>query len=303
MIRRIRRRIRDGDWPDRREAARQLSRTYHKRAGTKSYNEDGVDVFAADWDNLLVLDACRYDTFERALPNDLSGRLERRISRGSMTREWVRGNFTGQHLDDTVYVTANGTFARIRDEIGGRVHAEVPLWHDEYREGPGNSVAPPEVVADATMEANDEYPEKRLVAHFVQPHTPYLGPSGDRFDPRVPLSEIPRRYDVTHAQIWQAYVENLDLAMTEVERLLEALPGKTVVTADHGELLGEPLRPVPVSDYGHPDGIYVDELVTVPWFVSTDGTRKTITTDPPVVTREHDRADVESHLRDLGYTT
>jgi hypothetical protein len=39
-----------------------------------------------DWDNLIILDACRYGAFERN--NTIPGALEYRFSRGSMTGEF-----------------------------------------------------------------------------------------------------------------------------------------------------------------------------------------------------------------------
>ena len=291
-------RVRAGGVPDTRAVARRLARAYHQRGGLRRYNPEGIDVFAADWDTLLVLDACRYDVFEAVA--DLPGRLESRRSRGSMTREWLAGNFAGRRLHDTVYVTANGNYADLRGTIDASVHAEVPLWRDEHRTGPGNSVAPPEVVAEAARANADAYPNKRLIVHFVQPHTPYLGPTGERFDPRIPLGDLPREYDVTDAELRRAYRENVELVLSAVEGLLADLPGKTVVTADHGELLGERLDPLPVRDYGHPRGVYVDELVRVPWYVSDNGRRRRVVSEPPD-DADVDASGVEEHLRDLGY--
>ncbi|WP_227374919.1 hypothetical protein [Haladaptatus halobius] len=37
-----------------------------------------------------------------------------------------------------------------------------------------------------------------------------------------------------------------------------------VVSADHGEFLGERLFPTPVQIYGHSDGVYMEEFVKVP---------------------------------------
>jgi hypothetical protein len=71
---------------------RELNRLYHTRGNRRAYNPDGVDVLAEDWDNLLILDACRYDAF--AARADLPGRLERRRSRGSHTSEFLSGIFT-----------------------------------------------------------------------------------------------------------------------------------------------------------------------------------------------------------------
>ena len=299
MLERARRRLEERRLPDERALARHLLRLYYTRGGRRQYNPHGIDVFDEDWDNMLILDACRFDVF--AEEADLDGRLESRVSRGSMTREWVRANFTDRRLLDLVYVTANGNYAHVRDEIGASVHEEVPLWRDEHRTGPGNTITPPEMAAEAAREYADSHPNKRLLVHFVQPHTPYLGSTGERFDPRVPLGDIPRQYDVSDDVIGRAYRENLSLVLEEVKGLLADLPGKTVVTADHGELLGDRLGPLPVRDYGHPDGIYLPELVTVPWFVSTNGRRKRITREESVGTSDVDQAAVEAHLRDLGY--
>lgn len=301
MFERVLRRVRERNGLDGRALARQILRSYYKRGGLRPYNTRGIDVFDADWDTLVILDACRYDMFVQEA--DFPGTSESRISRGSMTREWVRANFSDRELYDTVYVTANGNFSHIKDEINAAVHAEVPLWHDEHRTGAGNSITRPETIAEATLECAEQYPRKRIVSHFVQPHTPYLGTTGSRFDPRIPLADIPRQYDVSDELIERAYRENLALVLEEVADLLAALPGKTVVTADHGELLGDRLRPFPVRDYGHPDGIYLDELVTVPWHVSVNGERKSIESERPTETTDIDTETVEEHLRDLGYAT
>ena len=44
-----------------------------------------------DWDNLIVLDACRYDMFKEI--NTIKGNLERGISRGSATSQFLIENF------------------------------------------------------------------------------------------------------------------------------------------------------------------------------------------------------------------
>jgi len=41
--------------------------------------------------------------------------------------------------------------------------------------------------------------------------------------------------------VWEAYNENLDIVLTEIEALLDELDGKSVITADHGNLVGERL--------------------------------------------------------------
>jgi hypothetical protein len=67
-------------------------------------------------------------------------------------------------------------------------------------------------------------------------------------------------------------------------------------------MLGGSLSPIPIRWYGHPSRIYIDELVTVPWQVVSDGPRRTITSEPPVSeSANYDTEDVEDTLRNLGY--
>jgi hypothetical protein len=140
--------------------------------------------------------------------------------------------------------------------------------------------------------------------HYVQPHYPFIGPTGEEhFDPTATLKEVSRRYDLTDGRLERAYRENLDLVLDEAERLLDALDGKTVVSADHGELLGERLSPLPLRAYGHPSGIYVDELVRVPWLVHEGGDRKETVAEAPTERDEVDEDALEEQLRNLGYVT
>ncbi len=51
-------------------------------------------IFSEPWDNLIILDACRYDVFEEVFKKrNMKGKLEYRISRGSWTVEFLLENF------------------------------------------------------------------------------------------------------------------------------------------------------------------------------------------------------------------
>jgi hypothetical protein len=77
--------------------------------------------------------------------------------------------------------------------------------------------------------------------------------------------------------------------------------GRTVITSDHGNLVGERAWPVPVRLYGHPEGIRHPALVKVPWAViEGDGRRAVVDEGVHAVTGEADEV-VEQRLRDLGY--
>ncbi|KXB01998.1 hypothetical protein AKJ44_01685 [candidate division MSBL1 archaeon SCGC-AAA261F17] len=70
-----------------------------------------------------------------------------------------------------------------------------------------------------------------------------------------PCELIAREYG--DRTLYEAYENNLRAALAEVKKLAERLPGKTVVTSDHGELLGED------GLYGH--GWRHPLLREVPW--------------------------------------
>lgn len=261
----------------------------------------GIHVFDEDWDNLVVLDACRYDYFEEVC--DIDGDLQKRISKGSATREWVEANFDRQ-LHDTVYVTANGWFLQLGLEEN--LHAYTSLHQEEHRNDVGT--VPPELVTDAATETLEEYPDKRLVVHYVQPHAPYMGPTGREYfgDVRgMNLHEVLRQADGNKQKkikkLRAAYRENLHIVLDEVDTLLNSLEGKTIVTADHGELLGERHLTLPLREYGHPTGIRVPELVEVPWLVCDADDRRRIVPEEPKHDRTESMEAVEAQLRDLGY--
>jgi hypothetical protein len=85
---------------------------------------------------------------------------------------------------------------------------------------------------------------------------------------------------------------------------METLSGKTVVTADHGQMIGERSFPIPFHEHGHPPGIYTEELLSVPWLVHTNGPRREITAEELPTREQADDGDetvVSERLRHLGY--
>lgn len=287
---------------------RHANRLYHRRFGRRECNEDGVDPFEADWDNLFILDACRYDMFERRA--ELPGRLERAESRASTTVEFLRANVDGRDLSDTVYVTANPQLSQHRESIDAQFAAVVDVWRADGWSNEHGTVLP-ETVTEHALRAAEEYPNKRLVVHYMQPHYPFVG-SGTDFDkghltgtqPESLWSQLlSGMLDVDRGTIWRLYEANLKRALPHVEELMRDLGGKTVVTADHGNMVGERAFPLPIQEWGHPRGIYTEELVTVPWLVFEDGPRRKIREEEPA--SQPNKVDdnvVADRLRDLGYT-
>ncbi|RJT00193.1 hypothetical protein [Halococcus sp. IIIV-5B] len=286
---------------------RQANRLYHRRLGRRTYNTDGTAIFEEDWDSLLVLDACRYDLF--ATRSSLPGRLERRRSRGSATTEFLRANLDGRDLRDTVYVTANPQIHHNSDSIQVDFHDVIHVWRDGWNDD--HDTVLPETVTEAAARAAHEYPNKRLLVHYLQPHYPFIdaGVAADTFrgsNPNIWNQLLTGAADLDPHEVWEMYAENLDRALPHVEELMDELGGKTVVTADHGNMVGERAFPLPIREWGHPRGIYTDELVAVPWLVYENGPRRKVTAEASTTaTTDEDATDdddvVAERLRDLGY--
>ena len=119
------------------ELVEAMNRTYNQTISSEKYNADGFCIFEEDWDNLIILDACRYDFFEKL--NHFQGVLEPRTSRGSKTWEFMRGNFRDRNLLDTVYVTDNPWFGYLQDEL----KTELYYYHLGSKDAFGGAVTHP----------------------------------------------------------------------------------------------------------------------------------------------------------------
>jgi hypothetical protein len=287
--------------------ARKFSQFYNQLRSGTDYNTSGIGIMDQDWDNLIILDACRYDLFEEL--NDISGDLGLVESRGSATPEFLRGNFRDREFLDTVYVTTNPMLYRHRNELRVRFHDVVDLWTGETWDEDHETVLP-EVVTAETKRAADEYPNKRLIIHYMQPHYPFIeseitfdkGHIGEGKPDELTtwMQVITGEVSIDRSQLWDAYADNLRRALPYVTELVEALRGKTVVTSDHGNMFGERASPIPIREWGHPEGIWTDELIKVPWLEVPHSERKEIIQEA-TKTNSEEKSSVQERLESLGY--
>ncbi|MFC7202647.1 hypothetical protein ACFQJC_03915 [Haloferax namakaokahaiae] len=264
---------------------------------------NGENFLDKDWDTLVILDACRYDEFRSAVSrHDLEGNLSNKRSLGSATKEWVTNTFSGREEFDLVYVAANGWLDRLKNDINASIFDAEWLTSEDYRNEMGTVGAGD--VTDAAIEAHRESPNKRLLVHYVQPHAPYVGETAREYfqDARsLNVAQLMGKTNAPDDTLKQAYRDTLDHVIPEVRRLVSKIDGKTVISADHGEMLGERKPPFYLKEYGHPISVYYDELVRIPWFELPFDDRREIISDEP--RRDHSRSDEEltEHLRAMGY--
>jgi len=260
------------------------------------FNPKGVDFLEEDWDNLAILDACRYDYF---VDQSFScGNLESRISKGASSAEFIRGNFSNKELHDVVYVCANGHYGAMYEDIGAEVHEYIDV--STIRNGPDGITTMPETVTQYAIEAAENYPNKRLIIHYLQPHQPYIGEFGQqKFDTAGNLRDSMKNSDVSAEDVREAYRENLAIVLEDIEVLLQQLSGKTVVTSDHGEMLGEEVWGIPL--FGHFAGLYREELIKVPWQIIEGDERRKITSGEASNMNNVDPDKLNERLKALGY--
>lgn len=282
-----------------------VNRLYSKHILEKQRPQ--TDFFAQDWDNLLILDACRFDLVQET--NFIDGSTEWRWSDGSNSEEFISYAVQNRVLDDVVWATANPHVSKHKDAI----FEVVDLWKTDWDEN--RRTVPAEEVVDGTLNALNEYPNKRLVAHFMQPHYPFIGDSEETLPDHATFTgggvRAERKHEPSiweHLQdgrvdedtVWDAYRANLEYVLPSVKRLVEELPGKTIVTSDHGNAFGLRGVPVPVRIYGHPGGLRYEALVKVPWIEFESDKRREIESGS-VTAEETDSDVVQERLKALGY--
>ncbi len=270
----------------------------------------GSDIIREDWDTLILLDACRFDDFESA--NQLQGELSSRISLGVDSHEFIKRNFVGRRLHDLVYVTANPHVSLLN---GNEFHAVITDPIDQWDTDVG--CVRPESVTAAAKDAHQQYPDKRIIVHYMQPHDPPLGPTGqilrEKYQIAGPITndssmennrvmELVAKGVIPTSVARKAYRETLAMALEEVGSLAAVVNGKVVISADHGEHFGEEPYKLLGPLYEHYRNPRTVELCKVPWCIlDTGGSRRKIVSgeanQEPIISARV----LENQLKALGY--
>lgn len=264
----------------------------------------GQKPYTADWDVLVLLDACRFDLFEEYAPNHpIYERLESVdsvYSCASSSTEWVSkayGREFDEEVADTHLVSGNGWESRRLDldRFGG----VTPIW--EHWDSELGTTRPGDVT-DAAIHAGRRTDCGRLIVHYMQPHAPFLHCAGkyNSINEHAGQGQSQnvwkglKKGEHDLDEVWEGYGQNLLTVLDDVERLIDNISGSVVISADHGNLVGE------FGLYGHPAGLPIPTVKRVPWVrVEASDTETYVPEDP--IEPEVRGDDVDDHLRALGY--
>ena len=286
----------------------------------------GADYYSREWDLLVVLDACRWDLFEEVADEyDYIKSSGTFMSNASHSREWLHKHFmepkSAKHkikawtellpnVDDmdvfedhytmsgrpevaeTTYITWN-VFARMLE--GDAFYEYVPVGKAKWDNS--ETILNPRTITDETVRVMRESEPEYVIAHYMQPHTPFRDSGGSALDGSV--WERIQRGEKQYDEAWTEYKNNLRWVLDDVELLLENVDqDNIVITADHGDAFNE---------YGvmsHKIGAIHPKIRKVPW-VLTSGTDTE--TYEPTIERPTDSAveteEINDQLEALGYKT
>lgn len=232
---------------------------------------------SVNWKYLVLLDACRFDVFWHCFRSvGLEGSLQECNSEALDTPLWYRKHWAGDHLD-VALIGAHPYPWRPEVNVAKNFGSAFAVFSDTGNLGWGGVVHPARLCNFASRIISQRSSDRWLI-HFEQPHLPYI----DRMGMAFLESEIgvglggddwikynPKLYDAVEAwgrqHGWEVlrelYKASLRATLEVVAAWLSRLgDGLVVITADHGEHLGEG------GIYGHPWGAGPGILTRVPWF-------------------------------------
>lgn len=233
-----------------------------------------VNVLArkSEWDVLIILDGCRYDTFKKV--NTLPGQLQSIISLGSCTPEWTKKALSAD-CSDIVYISANPFVSTYYLKKWGYPHplySLIELWDKAW--DPDLKTVPAESVFSVAEQVSKLLPEKKLVLHCMQPHHPFIGKTSiDGGGWKRRATDVRRKKtayemlesgDIEHSLVLQAYEDNLRYILNVIKQSHFLGGQRVILTADHGNCFGE------YGVYAHPEHMALKELLQVPWFILED---------------------------------
>lgn len=315
---------------------------YEQRVHRQPSQLDRIREFTSrDRFLLIVLDACRFDTFADQWTEYLDGELECVTSAAGNTPNYVNSVWPDSY--DLTYVSANPQISDRAQELHGFdyrpvTHFEtiVDVWAGYW--DPSTGTTPPEPVTATTLD-RIEAGDRRLVVHYMQPHSPFIGgeteleahrlvadderisraredrghwrevaderdPLGiqesGRIQPTEHLQEMFDSGEIGPEDIWPAYRSNLDRVLEAVYALVVRVDPSIPVVVTADH--GEMIGDVPWYGFGHPHTMH-PSVRDVPWLEVDESIQGTANEEyEAMVEASRDEGlSIRDRLEQLGY--
>jgi len=206
-----------------------------------------LDIMKKKWDVCIILDACRYDYFERIYREFLPKGILTKERGNINTTYWLRDNFIDYY--DIIYVSGHPGINSLGVPFfrGWNARNKFKKVIDAWDEGWMDSIGTvdPQHVTKCALEVLEKWPHERMIIHYMQPHTPYrLKPFRSEFfgmlddvKRAVNFERYYSQFPLEQIKYW--YEDNLRWVLGQIPPVIEQASGIIVITADHGEVLGE----------------------------------------------------------------
>jgi len=216
-------------------------------------------LYKKDWDILIILDACRFDSFSKVVKQtNIKGELIPVNSHVVMTQKWYERNWN-TYNDNIILITSHPY--PLERGYYKQFHKFYNLFNDKEK------WKSTEICFKKLVEIQNNY-NKKFIVHIMPPHLPYLGKEGIKFMKELGIGLTGRPTMYRHVNEWakkhgfkqlkKYYEENILYALKIIEKYLPNIKGRVVISGDHGELIGE----LDVYYHHHKH----EKIFTVPWF-------------------------------------
>jgi len=149
-------------------------------------------MHSVDWDVMFVIDACRFDYFQKYYQHYLpKGELKKAISPATWTYAWLIEMFVDKPKKDIVFVSSDyevnskgikdeKIYDREKREKYGHYHFDATKYFDkvidvwDYGVDKRYGLVHPSVMCMECKKAIKKYPKKKIITNFWQVHDPYI---------------------------------------------------------------------------------------------------------------------------------
>ncbi len=218
-------------------------------------------VVSKEWDYLIVLDGCRYDTFEEI--NDIPGKLSPVWSPAARTPQWMSTMFDTklQSWDDVVFISGSQFSSNYKKLFKYHHQGMLLDWDDEEETISGKNIT------QSALGKLVEFPNNKMIIWYTQPHVPFIGEKRIVYSDidigiktLLTIKEMVQHPKFTLEYVYEAYEDNLRYVLSYVKKFLSFVKGRVVITSDHGNGFGEN------NYYGHENARVVTKFLReVPW--------------------------------------